>query len=120
MKRIVYILLVLTLLLATLATPSLASEGAPYESGAYTALDYGEEDVYDDNEPLILFSAGEAKLLFWVIFIVLGFGLPIAPLVVGICFSRNKRFGRHWIILSYAACAWLAIVALITVILLAF
>ena len=64
----------------------------------------GHDDEYEDV------YEGAARVLFWVMFSLLGFGLPVVPILLGLIKGLPKKRGtRYWLILAAIGAAWLLI-----------
>ncbi len=72
------------------------------------------DDIEDPD-----FSDDTSIALFWVSFILLGYLVPIAPLVVGLVMPHSAKQGypKRWYLLSMLAVIWIAIAIGITVVL---
>ena len=57
---------------------------------------------------------------FWIIFVVLGYLVPIAPLVIGLVFARSKKMShpKRWYIVAGMAVLWMVLAVALTVLLL--
>lgn len=60
-----------------------------------------------------------AIVTFWIIYVVVGFLVPIAPLIVGFSFARSEKRGnpKHWYAVAYLSLAWLALSLILAIIL---
>ncbi len=61
-----------------------------------------------------------AIVAFWVIFVLVGYLLPIAPLVIGLVFAHSKKMShpRRWYVVVGLAVLWLVLAVTLTVLLL--
>ncbi|MBQ9779707.1 MAG: hypothetical protein IJW00_02060 [Clostridia bacterium] len=57
---------------------------------------------------------------FWIIFVLLGYLVPIAPLVIGLVFAHSKKMShpRRWYIVTGLAVLWIILAVALTVLLL--
>ena len=63
----------------------------------------------------------DIKISFWILFVLVGFLLPVAPLVIGLIFAHaKKRMGhpKRWYLVVGFAALWLLISALLLLLLL--
>lgn len=89
-------------------------------SGSYTY----EHDEYEDEGIGIIGGMGyideDAITAFWVVFVMAGYLLPIAPLAVGLVFARSKKMShpKRWYLVAGLAALWLLLSVILTVLLL--
>ncbi len=57
---------------------------------------------------------------FWVIFVLVGYLLPIAPLVIGLVFANSKKMShaKRWYVVAGMAVLWMVLAVTLTVLLL--
>ena len=94
-----------------------------YDAIYYPNKVTSEYDDVDGNDYIGASSAYEenAIAVFWVTFVMLGYMLPIAPLVVGLVFALGRKMShpKRWYILVGLSGAWLILSIVLTVLLLA-
>ena len=77
-----------------------------------------ESDEYRNNQS----SAYEKSSItsFWIIFVLLGYLVPIAPFIVGLSFALSSKWShaKRWYLVSGLAVVWFVLAILLTVLLL--
>ena len=73
----------------------------------YEGSEYENDSVFGDfgwNIDGVVF----AKVLFWVLFVIVGVALPVVPFVAGIKNSRSPKhsYSRRWLIMSLGSLIW--------------
>lgn len=48
-------------------------------------------------------------VMFWIVYVLVGFGLPVVPLVLGLVFANRAKWGkpRRWYLISILAGVWM-------------
>lgn len=61
-----------------------------------------------------------ARIMFWIFFVLIGFLVPVVPLVLGLVIANDKDRGKpkRWYVVSALAGAWILIALIIMIILL--
>lgn len=77
------------------------------------------ESEYEEDEIDVTFDKTTAKVLFWIIFVIFGFLVPIAPLIVGFTFALSEKRGypKHWYLVAFLSLAWMALSLILAIIL---
>jgi hypothetical protein len=77
------------------------------------------ETKYEEDEIDVTFDKATAKVLFWIIFVIFGFLVPIAPLIVGFTFALSEKRGypKHWYLVAFLSLAWMALSLILAIIL---
>ena len=101
-----------TVTVSILRSDADANVKSAVESFEYVDFSFEYEDEIDFSG----FSVG----FFWVMFIIIGFLLPIAPLLVGLLLpqSAKRTYPKRWYTLAVFAIIWMIAAAVIAVILL--
>lgn len=77
-----------------------------------------ENGIYDlEAEPII--TKTSAIVMFWITYVIFGFLVPIAPLIIGFTFARSKKRGypKHWYLVAYLSLLWMALSLILAIIL---
>lgn len=88
--------------------------------GAMDGLETRYPDVsYEANVDVSGFLAAVTVPVFWVLYALSGFILPLAPLALGILYANSKKHGKHprWYALTALAAVWLILSTVIFIIL---
>lgn len=95
------------------------SDGSYTLSGRYT-YEYWEYENDIDFIGGADVIADAAVVSFWVIFVMIGYLLPIAPFVVGLVFANSKKMShpKRWFIVVGLAALWFLLAVLLMVLLL--
>lgn len=100
-------------------------EALPIDGEDHTVLtgaleemtDWETEFLYEGN--VLNLDEDTSKIVFWIFAILLGFVLPLVPLILGIVFAHSKKalHPKRWYVLSILSAAWIAVAALILILL---
>lgn len=110
----------------TVEVTMLSGEGVEALQGAIDGLRVNaqefssEYDEYDDRFFSDTAYSGGMRVLFWGMFVLLGFALPLLPILFGLLKGLpQKRGTRYWLILAAVGFAWLLFSIILTPLLLA-
>lgn len=88
------------------------------QSITYEYYEYHDEDMGIIGSD---YTDEEAIAAFWIIFVMAGYLVPIAPLVVGLVFVHSKKMShpKRWYIVAGLSLLWILLAVVVTVLLLA-
>ena len=123
MKTLLRIVCVWTLLLVLSATALCLTVSAKDENGVHWSFandDYTTYKHYEYEDAYDLYEEEAVTGSFWVFFVLVGFLVPVAPLVIGLIFanSRSMSHPKRWYLLAGLATLWMVAAALLTFVLL--
>lgn len=73
------------------------------------------ETEFEQDDSDLEIAEGVARVVFWILAVLLGFVVPAVPLILGLVFARSKKavHPKRWYVLSALSLAWIALAALI-------
>ncbi len=86
-------------------------------SFTYEYYEYEDDfDIIDDSD----YIEKAALASFWIVFVLMGYLVPIAPLVIGLVFANSQKMShpKRWYVVAGLAVLWMVLAVVLTVLLL--